>query len=200
MDQSSRQPGTPRLIGIVAATGGPQALAEILGRLPREFPVPILVIQSIHPDYLTTLITRLGERCPFQVTGAEEGQAPEPGRVYVASGDPCLVVAQGRLRLQCTAPGSRREPKNALFRSMARDQGPAALAAILSGMGADGAQGMREVRDAGGYTIVQDRATSVIYGTAAFADRLNAVCESLPLQEIAPRLLSLIVPGPPHPR
>jgi len=83
---------------------------------------------------------------------------------------------------------------------MARDQGSASVAVILTGCGSDGAAGMREVRDAGGYTIVQDRSTSVVYGTALSAVRLNAACESLPLQEIAPRLLELVAMAPSVPK
>src|SRR5689334_4772435 len=106
MDQSSRKPGTPRLIGIVAATGGPEALGEILGGLPSDFPVPILVVQSIHPDYLGTLITRLNGRSLLPIIAAQDGQVPEPGWVYVASDDPCLLVDQHRLRLERGEPRS----------------------------------------------------------------------------------------------
>jgi two-component system, chemotaxis family, protein-glutamate methylesterase/glutaminase len=81
---------------------------------------------------------------------------------------------------------------------MARDVGPGALAVILTGMGDDGSEGMKEVRDAGGYTIVQDSATSAVYGTAKLAVQLNAACESLPILEIAPRLLELIATGRPN--
>jgi two-component system chemotaxis response regulator CheB len=196
MDLPSRQPSKTRLIGIVASTGGPQALVEILGGLPANFPVPILVIQSIHPDYLLKLVVRLNDACQLQVIAAQDGQVPEPGRVYVTSDDPGLLVVQHRLRLERGEPLSNRDSKSALFRSMTRDQGSGAAAVILTGMGTDGAEGMKEVRDAGGYTIVQDSSTSVVYGPANVAVRLNAACESLPLQEIAPRLLSLTATGP----
>jgi two-component system chemotaxis response regulator CheB len=195
MDQPSREPATVRLIGIVSASGGLQALPEILGSLPQEFPVPILVLPRIHPEYLKELVARLDAKCLLQVTVAEDGQVPEQGRVYVASDDLRLVVAQGRLLLERGNPDCKRVTANALFRSMARDVGSGALAVILTGMGDDGAEGMKEVRDAGGYTIVQDRATSVVYGTAKLAVQLNAACESLPIQEIAPRLVALDAPG-----
>jgi len=196
----SREPATPRLIGIVSASGGIEPLKEILGTLPHEFPAPILVVPGFHDYYLSQLAARLDLKCRLQVIVAEDGQVPEPGTVYLASGaSSLLTVQQGRLRLERGDPVSirDREPKNALFRSMARDQGSGALAVILPGMGKDGAQGMREVRDAGGYTIVQDRSTSILYGTADFAVRLDAVCESLPIQEIAPRLVALVATGPP---
>jgi two-component system, chemotaxis family, protein-glutamate methylesterase/glutaminase len=193
METLSRKLAAPRLIGIVSATGGITAVPESLGGLPPEFPVPIFIIPSIHSYYLSGLAARLDLKCRLQVIVAEDGQIPEPGTVYVASGTSCLLtVQQGLLRLERGESVYEREPKNALFRSMAREVGSGALAVILTGMGADGAQGMKEVRDAGGYTIVQDRATSLVYGTAKFADGLNAVCESLPIQEIAPRLVALV--------
>ncbi len=196
MDQPSREPAKVRLIGIVSATGGLQALPELLGSLPHEFPVPILVLPRIHPKYLNELVARLDAKCLLQVTVAEDGQVPEPGSVYVASDDLRLVVVQGRLLLERGNPDCKRVTANALFRSMVRDVGSGALAVILTGMGDDGAEGMKEVRDAGGYTIVQDRATSVVYGTAKLAVQLNAACESLPIQEIAPRLVALVATGP----
>jgi two-component system chemotaxis response regulator CheB len=199
MNQPSRQLGTPCLVGIVAATGGPQALREILSGLPSNFPVPILVVQSIHPDYLGELVERLNDRCLLEVVAAEDGQVPEPGKVYVASGDPCLLVVQHRLRLERPEPRSNFHYKSALFRSMAEDQGSGAVAVILTGMGTDGAEGMKAVRDAGGYTIVQDEHTSVVFVTAEHAIRLNAACESLPLQEIGPRLVALAAGGAPNP-
>jgi two-component system chemotaxis response regulator CheB len=188
------------VIGIVASTGGPEALGEILGGLPPNFAVPILVVQSIHPDYFEKLIIRLSDSCLLRVIAAREGQVPEPGSVYVAADDHCLLVEQHRLRLECGELRSHRDSKNALFRSMARDRGSGTVAVILTGTGADGAEGMKAVRDAGGHTIVQDRSTSVVYGPAHVAVRLDAACESLPLQEIAPRLLALIATGPPDPR
>jgi two-component system, chemotaxis family, protein-glutamate methylesterase/glutaminase len=195
MDQPLREPARVRLIGIVSATGGLQALPEVLGSLPHEFPVPILVLPRILPKFLNELVARLDAKCLLQITVPEDGQVPEPGSAYVASDDLCLVVAQGRLVLERGNPDCKRITANALFRSMARDVGAGALAVILTGMGDDGAEGMKEIRDAGGYTIVQDSATSVVYGTAKHAVQLNAACESLPIQEIAPRLIALVATG-----
>jgi two-component system, chemotaxis family, protein-glutamate methylesterase/glutaminase len=195
MDQRLKEAATVRLIAIVSASGGLQALPEILSALPRDFPVPILVLPRIHPKFLKELVARLDAKCLLQVTVAEDGQVPEPGHVYVASDDLVLVVAQGRLRHERGNPDCTRVTGNALFRSMARDVGSGALAVILTGMGNDGAQGMKEVRDAGGYTIVQDRATSVVSGTAKLAVELNAACEVLALQEIAPKLVALVARG-----
>ena len=197
MDQPSREPGAIHLIGIVASTGGLEAVAEILGGLPREFPVPILVVPSINPNYVKALAERLEAKSLLHVTVAEDGQVPEPGSVYVAADEPCMLIVQGRLRLEGGSAEYKRRPKDALFHSMARDQGSGALAVILTAMGSDGAEGMKEVRDVGGYTIVQDESTSIVYGPAKFAVQLNAACESLPIQEIAPRLVALVGTGQP---
>ena len=131
----------------------------------------------------------------LQVIAAEDGQVPAPGCVYVASNEPGLLITEGRLRFQPKTSVHNPVSKDALFCSMARDNGPGAIAVILDQMGPDGATGMKEVRDAGGYTIVQDRSSSIVYGTAEVAVELNAACESLPLTEVAPRLVSLIAPG-----
>jgi two-component system chemotaxis response regulator CheB len=195
MDQPSQRPDTPRLVGIVAGSGGPQALGEILSGLPSNFPLPILVVQGMHPEYLGKLVERLNDRCLLEVIAAEDGQVPEPGRIYVSSRDPCLLVVQHRLRLERRDPRSNLDSHNALFRSMAVDQASGAVAVILTGLGKDGAEGMKAVRDAGGCTIVQDEPTSVVFGMAREAVRLNAACESLPVQEIGPRLVALAADG-----
>jgi two-component system chemotaxis response regulator CheB len=87
-----------------------------------------------------------------------------------------------------------------LFRSMVREQGPGAVAVVLTGMGSDGAAGMKEVRDAGGYTIAQDQATSLVDLKARYAVQLDAVSESLPLERIAPRVLELVASSSTRPR
>ncbi len=198
MDQPSREPVTPRLIGIASSAGGLGPLEEILGNLPHEFPVPIVALPSINPDYVDSLAARLDAKSRLQVIAAEDGQVPSPGCVYVAADDPGLLILQGRIRFLRRKPNwCHRRVKDALFCSMAWDLGSRALAVILDGLGSDGAEGMREVRDNGGYTIVQDTSTSTIYGTAKFAVRIDAACESLPVQEIAPRLVGLGTPGRP---
>jgi two-component system chemotaxis response regulator CheB len=182
---------------MVSATGGFEALDEILGNLPPEFPVPILLYPNIHPDYVPALAARLDAKTALRVVVADDGQVPAPGCVNVAGCDVCLLINGGRIRLERgQADYPLRRAKDALFRSMAVDQGSGAVAVILSGMGLDGALGMKAVRDAGGYTIVQDKATSAIYVTAEAAVRLDAACESLPVQEIAPRLVALVNGSP----
>ncbi len=190
MNVPSPDERTCRLIGIVAATGGPQALAEILGVLPRDFPVPIVISLTLVPSFVEELAARLNQHARLEVVAVKDETVPAPGKIYVSAGDPYVELVQGRLRFRPS--GRDDQAKNVLFRSMAQELGPGAVAVILSGMGSDGAEGMKVVRDAGGFTIAQDKATSVIYGIAGFAVELDAVCESLPIQEIGPRLLSLV--------
>jgi two-component system chemotaxis response regulator CheB len=187
------------VIGIVAATGGPQALAEILAGLPRDFALPILVVQSMPDQNLGSFIAWLAEKCLIPVTAAVDGQEPEPGKVYLAGTDRNLLIEKGKLRL-IEREDRIYNSKDVLFRSMARDLGAEAIAVVLTGMGSDGAQGMKEVRDAGGYTIAQDKSTSLVYSTPRFAVEIDAACESLPLKEIAPRLLTLVAHGSAEPR
>jgi two-component system chemotaxis response regulator CheB len=187
------------MVGIVGASGVLQAIPAILSMLPQDFPAPVLVVVAMPDEFVSPFASRLAEKCRLPVARAEEGRMPESGNVYVAGTDRLLLVEQGRLRI------AQRESRldntmDLLFRSMAREQGPGAIAVVLTGMGSDGATGMKEVRDAGGYTIAQDQATSLIYSKARFAVQLDAVCESLPLERIAPRLLELVASSPSRPR
>ena len=188
----TRPPGGFRVMGLVASTGGPEALVKLLGALPAGFPLPVLLVQHITSSFLHGFVHWLDDLCPLAVGVARDGEVPTPGRVHVAPEDRHLVIENGRLRLEAGAPVCSQRPSGSvLFRSLARDQGPRALAVLLTGMGEDGADGMRVVRDAGGYTIAEDESTAVVYGMPAAAVRLDAVCESLPLPAIAPRLLEL---------
>jgi chemotaxis response regulator CheB len=189
---------TPRLIGMVAGAGGLQALAKILGRLPQEFATPILVVMSMRADFVQPIVAWLGDRCLLEISVAEDGHVPEPGKVYLASDDPQMVIEKGCIRLE--PGGTNLQPKDALFRSMARGSGQGAIAVILTGMGRDGAEGMKEVRDSGGYTIAQDESTSMVYSMPRFAVEINAACESLPIEEITPRLVDLVAFGSPSPK
>jgi two-component system chemotaxis response regulator CheB len=190
MDHHSRKTVAPRMVGMVAATGAYQALPVILNGLPGEFPLPVLIVLSMPEIFVNDFVARLAERCRLPVAAAEDGQVPEPGKVYVAGTERHLIIEQGRLRFAECEPGVY-NTMDVLFRSMARELGPGAVAVVLTGMGPDGAKGMKEIRDVGGYTIAQDEATSIVYHKARFAVGLNAVCESLPLEGIASRLLEL---------
>ena len=132
------------------------------------------------------------------VVEATEGQIPKPGTVYVAPAERHLVLDRGCLRLEDGAPVCAQQPSGTvLFRSMARSLGANCLGVLLTGMGEDGAAGLRGIREAGGYTIAENESTAVVYGMPAVAVSMGAVCESLPLDDIAPRVLQLLLAAAP---
>ena len=185
--------GPFRMVALVASTGGPAALAHILGKLPRDFAVPIVLVQHIAAGFLDGFAAWLGTLGPLPVRVARDGEIAAPGTVYLPPADRHLLVAGLRLRLDAGAPVSSQRPSGTvLLRSLARGLGPGGLGVLLTGMGDDGAEGLRELRQAGGYTIAEDESTAVVYGMPAAAMRLGAVCEALPLPEIAPRIVELV--------
>ena len=185
--------GPFRMVGLVASTGGPNALAKLLGELPATFPVPILLVQHITACFLDGFVSWLASITDLQVKLAQDGDVARPGHIYLPPADQHLQVIGGRLRLDRGEFVCLQRPSGTvLFQSMARSLGDAALGVLLTGMGEDGAVGLQQIRQSGGYTIAEDESTCVVYGMPAAAVRLRAVCESLPLPEIAPRLLELV--------
>lgn len=180
------------MLGIAASTGGPNAIERLLGGLPGDFSLPILVVQHITPAFLDGFAAWLNDVSPFPAAVARDGEAPAPGRIYVAPADAHLTLNGGRLALDRGPPVSGHRPSGtALFASLARELGAGAAAVLLTGMGDDGAAGLLAVRAAGGYTIAEEESTAVVNGMPGAARRLDAVCQSLPLPEIAGRLVEL---------
>lgn len=181
------------MLGLAASTGGPNALEKVLGALPADFSLPILVVQHIASGFLEGFAAWLSTACKRPATIAQDGLAPVPGHVYLAPAERHLTIRSGRLALD---PGpavlSQRPSGNVLFDSMAHELGPRALGALLTGMGEDGAAGLLQIRRAGGFTIAEDESTAVVYGMPQAAARLGAACESLPLHDIAPRIMELV--------
>lgn len=194
MGHPSGELGTRGMVGIVGATGFHIALPIILSGLSDTFPVPILVVVSMLEEFVDQFVTKLARTSRLPVVVAEEGLVPQPGTVYVAGTDRHLLLEQGRLHFAGREPRVN-DTMTTLFRSMARELGSGAVAVILSGLGEHCEVGVRSVRDAGGHTIAQDERTSIVYGMARRAVELGAVCESLPVQEIAPRLAALAMRG-----
>ncbi|MBW4024079.1 MAG: chemotaxis-specific protein-glutamate methyltransferase CheB [Proteobacteria bacterium] len=183
---------TPTLAAIVASTGGPAALARVLGALPAEFRLPILIVQHMGPAFMAGFAHWLDGIVPLTVTVAEHGHTPLAGHAYVAPGDQHLTVAaDGTLRLGRQPPvHSQRPSGTVLFQSMARALGPRGLGVLLTGMGEDGAEGMLAMRRAGAVTIAEDETTAVVYGMPAAAAKLGASGLTLPLDRIAPAMVS----------
>lgn len=180
----------PSIAGIVASTGGPAALARVLGGLPVDFPVPILVVQHMGAAFMPGFAAWLNGIVPMTVTIATAGQSPMPGHVYVAPGDQHLTLgADGALRLDHGPPVlSQRPSGNMLFRSLAEVCGPRAVGVLLTGMGEDGAEGLFAMRRAGALTMTEDETSAVVYGMPAAAVRLGGSTFSLPVDRIADAL------------
>jgi two-component system chemotaxis response regulator CheB len=184
-----------RVIAIGASTGGPAAIVEILRGLPQSFPLPILLVIHIGEPFATAFADWLDGMSPIRVAYARDGEALPPagrGRVIMAPPDRHLVLQQGGLRLNRDPERySCRPSVDVLFESLARESGDKCAACLLTGMGKDGAAGLLQVRQAGGATIAQDEATSVVFGMPQEAARLGAAMRVLPLGDIAPALLAI---------
>ena len=181
----------PGLLAVAASTGGPPALARLLGALPADFPLPVLLVQHMGASFMAGFADWLNGLVPLSVRLAREGVVPRPGEVHVAPGDRHLALGgAGALRIDDGPPvGGQRPAATVLFRSVAEVLGPRGVGVVLTGMGEDGARGLLELRRAGGMTIAEDESTAVVYGMPAAAVRLGAAGLSLPLDAIAPRLL-----------
>ncbi|HXI39353.1 MAG TPA: chemotaxis-specific protein-glutamate methyltransferase CheB [Bryobacteraceae bacterium] len=188
----SAHPENFQILGIVASTGGPNALVPLLNGLGLGFPLPILLVQHITASFLEGFVSWLDSVCQFSVRIAKDGELPAPGRVYLAPADRHLRLESGCLRVDAGDPVCAQRPSGTvLFQSMARSSGCRSVGVLLTGMGDDGAQGLLELRKAGCYTIAEHESTAVVYGMPGAGAKLGAVCESLPLPAIAPRILQL---------
>ena len=191
-------PPSPRqkyaLVAIGASTGGPGAIVEVLRGLPAQFRLPILVVLHINEPFGTAFADWLDGQTSRRVAYPQDGApvASAIGRVVMAPGGQHLVVRGGRFRL--TADPERhscRPSVDVLFETIAAEYGASAAACLLTGMGRDGARGLLQIRQAGGLTIAQDEATSVVYGMPREAVLLGAAQQSLRIGDIAPRLAAL---------
>jgi len=182
------------MLGVVASTGGPQALVQMFNGLGPNFRLPILLVQHITSSFLEGFVSWLSGTTPFQARIAQEDELPVPGRIYVAPIDHHLALIHGRLALLNSAPVCNQKPSGTvLFDSLAREVGRQGIGVVLTGMGADGSEGLRKMHDTGAYTIAEDASTCVVFGMPAAAAKLGAVREMLPLPDIAPRLKNLAV-------
>ncbi|AWN39056.1 chemotaxis-specific protein-glutamate methyltransferase CheB [Methylobacterium radiodurans] len=186
----------PTVLGIAASTGGPPALARVLGALPADFPLPVLLVQHMGAAFMDGFAGWLDGVVPLAVGIARDGEQAKAGRVYVAPGDRHLELGSNRtLRILDTAPVSGQRPAaTVLFRSMARQCGASGIGALLTGMGEDGALGLLDMQAAGAQTIAEHESTAVVYGMPAAAVRLGAARSVLPLDRVAGQILRLVDP------
>ena len=190
-----RPPASPggtaaRLVAIGSSAGGPPALAEVLGGLPKDFSASIVIVQHLDEKFAPGLAEWLNDQSPLSVRLARAGDTPQPGTVLVAGkGDHLALTGPAQL-------GYTPEPRDyayrpsvdVFFESVARHWRGGALGVLLTGMGRDGAKGLKTLRDKGCHTIAQDQASSAIYGMPKQAAAIGAAVEILPLCEVATAL------------
>lgn len=185
-----------RLVAIGASTGGPEAVREVLDTmyLPND---SVIVTQHMPARFMGPFAQRLNKLTRFTVVEAENNERLKPGHCYVAAGDSHLVVKGSRENLRLcrdhSAPSSGHRPSvDRMFRSVAQQAASASVGILLTGMGRDGAQGLKAMHDAGAFTLAQDERTSAVWGMPGAAVQLNAADAVLGLSDIGPTLGSLL--------
>jgi two-component system, chemotaxis family, protein-glutamate methylesterase/glutaminase len=188
----------PEIVVIGVSTGGPAALQILLPLLPRGFPVPIVIVQHMPQLFTSLLAERLNRECALTVCEAAAAMLPEPGTVFIARGDWHLEFAKlpfsssQMLRLTQAVPEHYCRPSvDTLFRSAAQAYGEAVIGVVLTGMGSDGLEGCKSIRNAGGRILVQDRATSAVWGMPGVVAEAGLAHRVLPLSAIAAELMRL---------
>jgi len=185
---------TDRLIAIGSSAGGTEALRVVLEMMPADAPA-IVLTQHLPASFSTAFAERLDRHSAMSVREASDGEAILPGHAYLPAGGRHLRIirdgARWRCRIDDSAPVNLHKPAvDVLFRSVAQNAGANAIGAILTGMGDDGARGLLEMKQAGARTLVQDEASSVVWGMPGAAFKLGAADEVVPLEQVAARLLA----------
>jgi len=185
--------GRVELMALGASTGGPQVLQVLLSQLPPQFGVPLVCVQHISEGFLEGMISWLGSGVRLKLEMAQSGLSPQPGQVYFApDGHHLTLDARRRFVLgPCGGQDLHCPGVDIFFQSVARAYGPAALGILLTGMGRDGAVGLKALRDAGAATIAQDKGTSVVFGMPAAAIALGAAKYVLPTDGILAMMLRM---------
>jgi len=193
--QTADSRGGTRIIAIGASTGGTEAIRVVLESMPPDAP-PILITQHIPAAFSGPFAQRMDNCSAMRVCEARDGQPIQHGHAYIAPGSQHLLVMWDGARYVCRLhngpPVNRHKPSvDVLFRSVAASVGAPAIAVLLTGMGDDGARGLAELRECGAPTLVQDEASSVVWGMPGAAWKMGAASEMLPLENIAARLLEM---------
>ncbi len=186
---------TDRLIALGASAGGTEALRVVLESLPADAPA-VVMTQHLPATFSAAFAERLDRHAAMAVREASDGEAVLPGHAYLPPGGRHLRVIRDGARWRCRIDDgpavNRHKPAvDVLFQSVAQSAGANAIGAILTGMGDDGARGLLQMRQAGAPTLVQDEASSVVWGMPGAAFKLGAATETVPLERIAERLLAL---------
>jgi two-component system, chemotaxis family, protein-glutamate methylesterase/glutaminase len=197
-----RLPANARIeiVAIGTSTGGPNALAEVLPRLPGDFPVPIVVVQHMPPIFTRLLADRLARHSAISVEEGSTGAVLSPGHAWIAPGNFHMKVsrlgAKWRLDLNQEPPeNSCRPAVDVLFRSAAATCGANVLAVVMTGMGSDGVLGAQDIRDAGGTVIIQDEASSVVWGMPGLVHAAGLEEAAYPLDQLADQITRRVLYG-----
>jgi two-component system chemotaxis response regulator CheB len=187
-------PNTFDILAIGASTGGPQAYQVILESIPANFPIPVACVQHISAGFSQSLVDWLAHTSNGTVKFAEDGERPKAGFIYFPGDDKHLVLDSGIFRPSSAEVVRGHRPSvDVFFESLVKNKRLNTLAVLLTGMGDDGARGLKQIKDSGGYTIVQDEASSTVYGMPRVAAEMGAATEILSLEKIGPRIKSLVM-------
>lgn len=182
-----------RLLAIGASAGGPAAVAKVLSGLPVDFPAAVVVVQHVDVQFATGMADWLGQHSKLPVRVAQAGEPPEAGVVLLAgTNDHLTLLADGKLDYTVHPREYVYRPSvDVFFQSITRYWSGDVIGVLLTGMGRDGAVGLKALRNQGRHTIAQDQATSAVYGMPKAAATLAAAVEILPLERIAPKLVAI---------
>ena len=188
------------IVAIGTSTGGPNALAEVLPRIPNDFPVPIVIVQHMPPIFTRLLAERLAERSSIPVEEGRAGANLLPGHAWIAPGNFHMKVIRAgmewRLNLnQGPQENSCRPSVDVLFRSVALAYGAHVLGVVMTGMGSDGLLGAQDVRNAGGEVIIQDEASSVVWGMPGLVHASGLASASYPVDRLAEEITRRVLRG-----
>lgn len=187
-------PNAKCLVAIGASTGGPNALATILSRLPADLAAAVIIIQHLDIQFAANLAAWLGRQSLLPVRLAEDGDKPEAGKVLVAATNDHLVLSADQTLRYTPHPRDYpyRPSVDVFFQSAAQFGARRSVAALLTGMGRDGAQGLLRLREAGWHTLAQDEASSAVYGMPKVAAQLSAAAQILPPEKIADAIVNFV--------
>jgi len=183
-----------RIVAMVASTGGPQALLEILKRLPEDFPCGIVIVQHITSGFLSGLKDWLGKECKIKMKIGEDSEDIQPGVAYLAPDDVQMRVTEGGRISLSNEPlhGGHKPSGDILLESVARAYGKGSVGVILTGMGRDGALGMKAIKQFLGKTIAQNEKSCVVFGMPNAAMEMKVIDRALPLERIAEEIGMLV--------
>lgn len=184
---------SPSILAIAASTGGPRALAELIPMLPADLPVPVVIVQHMPPGFTGAVAERLDSLSPFTIREAKDDQPLSDADIWIAPGNRHMVIrgSASGVRVQChdgPPENSCRPAADVLFRSVLSEFGASTLAVVLTGMGNDGLASCREIVECGGRVLVQDEASSAVWGMPGQVARAGLADAILPLSSLGPEL------------